>query len=78
VAMDEFMPPGTRVKADDERLARCLSKWETYDISVLKADDGIFFVRFFPKISRCGLGAIVLDAGAVYAVDGRGRILAME
>jgi hypothetical protein len=78
VAMDEFLPPGSKVKADNERLGECLSRWETYDTSVLQVDEEVFFVRFFPVISRCGIDAIVLDAGAVYAVDARGRILAME
>lgn len=78
VAMDEFLPPGTKVKADNALLGECLSRWETYDMSVLQASEELFFVRFFPVISRCGIDAIVLDAGAVYAVDVRGRILAME
>ena len=78
VAMDEFMPPGTRARGDNQKLAECLSRWDTYDISVLQATDELFFVRFFPVISRCGLDDIVLDAGGVYAVDARGRIVAME
>jgi hypothetical protein len=77
VAMGEFMPPGKKVKTDDgdERLARCLSRWETFDTSVLQAGDNLYFVRFSPKLSRCGLQELILDAGAVYAIDGSGRVL---
>ncbi|MBM7118392.1 hypothetical protein [Archangium primigenium] len=78
VAMDAFMPPGSRVKGDNEQLAECLSKWETYDVSVLQPKEDLFFVRFFPMIERCGLDVMVLDAGAVYAVDAKGRIVAIQ
>lgn len=76
VAMNEFLPPGSMVKSHDERLARCLSIRETYDVSVLPADN-LFFVTFSADLSRCGLDLdlMVMDAGAVYAVDGQGRIL---
>jgi hypothetical protein len=76
VAMNEFLPPGTKVKSHDERLARCLSRRETYDVSVLRADS-LFFVTFSADLSRCGfdLDVMVMDAGAVYAVDSHGRIL---
>ncbi|QRK08738.1 hypothetical protein JQX13_00685 [Archangium violaceum] len=75
VAMDDFLPPGSKVKGDNERIAECLSRWSTYDTSVLRANDDLYFVSFLPRLSRCGLDAIVLDAGATYAIDGRGRIL---
>ena len=78
VAMDEFLPPGRKLTGDNPQLASCLSHWETYEVSVLQSPEGLFFVRFSPVISRCGLDVTVLDAGAVYAVDARGRILAQE
>jgi hypothetical protein len=43
---------------------------------VKQLSDELFFVSFFADLSQCAPGAIVLDAGADYAVDGRGRILA--
>jgi hypothetical protein len=75
--MGEFMPPGRKVKVNDgdERLAQCLSRWETFDTSVLKGSDDLYFVRFSPRLSRCGIDGIILDAGAVYAIDGNGRVL---
>jgi hypothetical protein len=78
VAMGDFMPPGVKVKDEDERLAQCLSRWETFDTSVLQASENLYFVSFVPRLSRCGIEEIVLDAGATYAVDGTGRILDMR
>ncbi|HYO53470.1 hypothetical protein [Archangium sp.] len=76
VAMNEFLPPGAKVKSHDERLAQRLSKRETYDVSVLRADS-LFFVTLSAELPRCGLDldVMVMDAGAVYAVDSQGRIL---
>jgi hypothetical protein len=75
IAMNDYQPPGSRFKGDDKRIARCLSQWENYDISVLKVSDNLFFVEFAPNLPRCGIEEIVLDAGAEYAIDGHGRIL---
>jgi hypothetical protein len=76
-AMSEFLPPGAQAEARDERLARCLSRRDTYDVTVLKASDDLYFVDIFPNLSRCGieLAVPIMDAGATYAIDGRGRIL---
>jgi hypothetical protein len=78
VAMNEFIPPGSKAKADDERIARCLSRRENFDTSVLRVNDDLFFVAFSADLSRCGIDAILPDAGAVYAIDGRGRVLARQ
>jgi hypothetical protein len=76
VAMNDFLPPGTRLKGDNQRVAWCLSRWETYDIFILRASNDLFFVYFSPTLARCGLDdSIIADAGAEYAVDGQGRIL---
>jgi hypothetical protein len=44
---------------------------------VVKTDDDLFFVSFLPNLVRCGIepDVMLMDAGAVYAIDGRGRIL---
>ncbi|XXF78098.1 hypothetical protein P2318_34405 [Myxococcaceae bacterium GXIMD 01537] len=79
VAMNDFLPPGAKVRYHDEKVARCLSSWDTYDTSILKASDDLFFIRFTPQLSRCGVDTtihVILDAGAEYAIDGQGRILA--
>lgn len=77
VAMNDFLPPDAKAEARTEELARCLSQRSTYDVTVLKQDDQLYFVSFLPRLSRCGieLAAPIMDAGATYAIDGRGRIL---
>ena len=77
VAMNEFLPPGSAVETQDpdKRVAACLSRWSTYETLVLKDNDDLFFVAFIPDLRRCGLEEEILDGGAIYAIDGRGRIL---
>ncbi|RJS22378.1 hypothetical protein DRW03_13695 [Corallococcus sp. H22C18031201] len=77
VARNEFMPPGTKATAHDEKLAVCLSRRDVYDATVLKENDNLYFVSFLPRLSRCGieLETPLMDAGVTYAIDGRGRIL---
>ena len=75
VAMDDFLPIGAKGSGDNEQIARCLDRWDTFDTSDLQVNEDLFFVSFLPHLSRCGLDAIVLDAGATYAIDGKGRIL---
>jgi len=80
VAMNEFLPPGAEVKTNDadKRVANCLSRRSTYETLVLKANEDLFFVSFIPDIKRCGLEEEILDGGAVYAIDGRGRVLGVR
>ncbi|MCP3139991.1 hypothetical protein [Pyxidicoccus xibeiensis] len=77
VAMKDFLPPGRKVQWTDgyQPLEECLSRRETYDALVLPYGDGLFYVSFSPDIERCGLKTAILDGGAEYVVDGRGRIL---
>ncbi len=77
IARNEFMPPGVKATSSDERLARCLARRDAYDVTVLKANDDLYFVSFLPNLARCGIEpeVMLMDAGAVYAIDGRGRIL---
>jgi hypothetical protein len=78
VAMNDFKPPGAKANYYDEQVANCLSRWDTYDTSVLKASEDLFFINFMPDLSRCGVDTsihILLDIGASYAIDGKGRIL---
>ncbi|MBZ4421646.1 hypothetical protein [Myxococcus sp. RHSTA-1-4] len=76
VAMKELLPPGVKAQSDDERLARCMVRRDTYDTTILKKSEDLYFVSFIPNFERCGLSdVLIMDAGAVYAIDGRGRIL---
>ncbi len=76
VAMNEFLPPDAKAEARNEQLAKCLSRRDTYDVTVLKAND-LYFVRILPRFSRCGieLETPIMDVGATYAIDGNGRIV---
>lgn len=76
IAMNDFMPPGSKATGDDEQMSRCLSRRDTYDVAVTKVDD-IYFVFFTPQLSRCGITPIniPLDIGGAYAIDSQGRIL---
>lgn len=79
VAMNDFIPPGTKPERKEDVVARCLSRWETFTLSVLPVSDDLFFVRFSPvKLPECAPNRRVLDAGAVYAIDGQGRILSIQ
>ena len=80
VAMNDFIPPGTNPEEEEDLVARCLAQWETFTISVIQPEEeGIFFVRFSPeKLPECAPGRLVLDGGAVYAIDGQGHILAVQ
>ncbi|NMO20972.1 hypothetical protein HPC49_50505 [Pyxidicoccus fallax] len=77
VAMRDFLPPGKKVRWKDgyAPLEECLSRRSTYDALVLPYGEGLFYVAFTPMIERCGLKTAILDGGAEYVVDGRGRVL---
>ncbi|WP_075207500.1 hypothetical protein [Archangium violaceum] len=77
VAMNEFLPPGSGITTNDsdKRVANCLSRRSSYEILLMKSSDDLFFVRFIPNLKRCGLEDEILDGGATYAIDGRGRVL---
>jgi hypothetical protein len=79
VAMNDFLPAGTRLRGDNQRVALCLSRWDTYDIAILPVSEDLYFIQFSPMLARCGIDdSIIVDAGAEYAVDGNGRILGMH
>jgi hypothetical protein len=77
VAMDDYRPPGLdpdALKPPDS----CLARWEFIQTTVLQENDNLFYIDFAPDLRRCGPGFIMVDAGATYAVDGKGRILSRE
>ena len=78
VALDDFLPPGSEITREDpeQRVAACLSRRSTYETLLLSREgEALFFVAFVPDLKRCGLAEEILDGGAVYAIDSRGRIL---
>jgi hypothetical protein len=78
VAIDEYRPPTINLNALTTPEDRCLARWENINATVLQVNENLFFVRFSPDLRTCAPGLIVLDSGAVYAIDGQGRILASE
>jgi hypothetical protein len=66
---------GYKQKYPDEK---CLADWKFIHATVAQANDNLFYVLFTPDLRQCGQGFVVLDAGALYAIDGQGRILAVE
>jgi hypothetical protein len=76
VAMNEFLPPGTSVKSEDKKLARCLSSRSTYDAAIVQRGK-LLFINILPRLERCELDStpMIMDAGAVYAVDKQGRVV---
>lgn len=77
VALNEFLPPDAKAEARSEKLAKCLSRRDTYDVTILKENDDLYFVSILPRFSRCGieLETPIMDVGATYAIDRNGRIL---
>ncbi len=79
VAMNDFLPPGTKPRDEASPVSRCLSLRETFRVSVWQPQDNdIVFVRFTPDLTQCAPGALITDGGAEYAIDGSGRILARQ
>ncbi|WP_426754953.1 hypothetical protein [Myxococcus sp. Y35] len=76
VAMDDFRPPWMKPEAQDTVEEKCLADWRYIEARVVQANDDLFYVTFSPNLSACGPGLVLLDGGAVYAIDGKGRILA--
>ncbi|WP_224373095.1 hypothetical protein [Hyalangium versicolor] len=77
-AMDDYRPPGMTPESQKSPEGQCLARWEYINTTVFQASDDVFYVLFAPDLSQCGPGFIVFDAGAEYAIDGKGRILAKQ
>lgn len=78
VAMNDYLPPHTRPETQQGPEFQCLARWDTYRTVVMQANDNLYFVLLSPDLSKCAPGFIVPDAGAEYAIDGQGRILARQ
>jgi hypothetical protein len=78
VAMDDYRPPWIRPENQEYPEDKCLADWKYIHMTVVQANENLFYVRFTPDLRQCGPGFVVHDAGADYAVDGQGRILAID
>jgi hypothetical protein len=77
-AMSDYRPPGVTPESQKTPEGQCLARWEYINTTVFQASDELFYVLFAPDLSQCGPGFVVFDAGAEYAVDGKGRILTKQ
>ncbi|MBZ4418193.1 hypothetical protein K8638_17045 [Myxococcus sp. RHST-1-4] len=81
LAMDDFRPPGTRPHRGATPTEQCLYRRQSFDVLAAPGTDGVVFVRFVFNPDACSEEerAVVLDAGATYAIDVRQwRILAVQ
>lgn len=76
VAMDDFRPPWITPEKQAHPEEKCLADWRYIEARVVQANENLFYVTFSPNLSACGPGMVLLDGGVVYAIDGKGRILA--
>ncbi|NOJ80779.1 hypothetical protein [Myxococcus xanthus] len=75
LAMEDFLPPGTKPPKNADAMTQCLYRIETYD-AWLQRGEKMTFVHFTPKEQeRCGLRPEVMDPGASYAISDDGVIL---
>ncbi|RKG61108.1 hypothetical protein D7X30_09500 [Corallococcus sp. AB011P] len=78
VALADFLPPGAKASGNHERLVRCLSRRDVYDVRLQKVNDDLYVIAFSANLDRCDEmppDAVILDAGATYLIDGQGRIV---
>jgi hypothetical protein len=78
VAMDDYRPPWLRPENQKYPEDKCLADWKYIHTTVVQANENLFYVRFTPDLRQCGPGFVVHDAGADYAIDAQGRILAIQ
>ena len=75
IALEDFMPPGTKPPRKADAMAKCLFRLETYDVWLMRGE-GMTFIHFTPReTERCGLQPEVMDPGASYAISDEGVIL---
>lgn len=77
-AMDDYRPPSIDMGSLTTPEDKCLAPWANIDMRILQANDNLFYVQFAPDTRRCQLENILVDVGATYAIDGKGRILLRE
>jgi hypothetical protein len=78
VALKDFFPPGAKASGTDEQLVQCFSRRDLFAVHINKVNDDMYRISFSPDFDRCDEippGTVIMDGGATYLVDGRGRIL---
>jgi hypothetical protein len=80
LAMEDFLPWDIKPHKGATPTEICLYKRDSYDVVVVPGAENLVYVEIVPRDGACDMGGdIVLDLGAVYAIDVKNwRILAVE
>ncbi len=80
IAMEDFLPWDIKPHEGATPTEICLYKRDSYDVVVVPGAEDLVYVEIVPRDGACDMGGeIVLDLGAVYAIDVKNwRILAVE
>jgi hypothetical protein len=80
IAMEDFLPWDIKPHKGATPTEICLYKRDSYDVVVVPGAENLVYVEIVPRDGACDMGGdIVLDLGAVYAIDVKNwRILAVE
>ncbi|RKG94692.1 hypothetical protein D7V97_38435 [Corallococcus sp. CA053C] len=73
LAMEDFLPLGSKPPGNASPAEVCVNKREAYDVTGVPGKDGVVFVRFSisPMACRDLAGPAISDVPTVYAVDTR-------
>ena len=80
LALDDFLPWNVGPHPGATPREKCLYQRESYDVTAAPGPNDVIFVRFTVRDGVCDAGGPpVMDMGATYAIDVRGRrILAVQ
>ncbi|MBZ4335828.1 hypothetical protein NR800_28740 [Corallococcus interemptor] len=79
LALDDFRPLDLKPHDGATEEERCLYQRESYDVSAAPGPEGVTFVQITLKPQLCEKQGAIMDMGATYAVDVKGRrILAVR
>lgn len=77
LAMEDFLPLGTRPPRDAAPTEVCASRRESYDVTAVPGNEDVVFVRFAARPAACRdlQGPPLTDVPIIYAVDTRGWVI---
>lgn len=73
LAMEDFLPLGTKPSRDAAPTEVCASRRESYDVTAVPGTEAVVFVRFVARADACHelQGPPLSDIPIIYAVDTR-------
>ncbi|RKH18461.1 hypothetical protein D7Y13_07430 [Corallococcus praedator] len=79
LALDDFRPLDLKPHKGATEEEQCLYQRESYDVTAAPGPEGVTFVQITLKPQLCEKQGPLMDMGATYAVDVKGRrILAIQ